>query len=48
MKKVLFSAAPEVLITLGAWFYVPLGVAVIVTAVCVFVSVNVYKALENG
>lgn len=48
MKKIMFSATPEVLIALCAWLYAPLSVAVIATAVCVFVSTNVYKALKNG
>lgn len=46
MRKILFSVVPETLIVFGAWCYAPALTAVIVTAVCVFVSVCVYKSLE--
>ena len=45
MKKILFAVVPETLVVLGAWCYAPALTAVIVTAVCVFVSVNVFKSL---
>lgn len=45
MKKIIFSAVPEVAMSVFAWLYASCVSALIVTAVCVYVSYNVYRSL---
>lgn len=47
MYALLFSCAPEILISVAAWKALSLEGAILVTFFCAFVSYNVYDALMH-